>query len=1054
MQPLSPKKACDVFAVGLAVRTRVFFGHARLHAWPPPPQWLLEKKAKACRTRHGGYFTFLRYRNQACEGKYGQNGTCVTEQECGAKQGTDIGRCAEGYGVCCRVSFTCNMVSSVNETEFVNPSYPSGEVGTGTCEVTITKTPDICQLRLDFLEFSLAPPDEQGLCNVDSFMVRSTVGENLPQLCGENNGQHLYVDMGRQSGNPVVLSVISRGGKRPRRWRIKISMIQCGSLDIVPPGCLQYFRSPSAIVRSFNYGPPVDSKVRYLSGLRYSICLRVEENFCSIKWETETNSSFSWGQPTYEDNVVSCRDDFITVDQGSTYGMGPGEDRFCGTRLHEKNVLIYRLRFVGGPERKQVRQQVYRMAGPPRIRSSGLGTSRPASSAPAYRPRQTTTVVESSPHALPRISRRHDLERFGRCTAPWALAGIINLLRYQNQPCEGRNNQNGTCVSEQDCIDRKGTEVNRCANGFGVCCYVSFTCGKSTSDNETEFVNPNYPNGENGTDTCQVTIEKQNNVCQLRLDFLEFSLAQPDENGQCITDSFMVRTTVGERLPILCGENAGLHLYVDMGRSSGNPVVLSVVSNGDKMTRRWRIKISMVQCNSLDIGKSGLILNEDPHAIVRSFNYGPMVEHRVRYLSNLRYSICIRMEENYCSIKWETESNSSFSWGKPIDRGANGTICNMDDFVGIDQGSTLGLGPGQDRFCGTSLGEENVIIYPDLIAGVEVNLPAALQRASLLGTRRCVKKEFQAGWLLRAITCIDLTTLSGDDTYSNVYRLCSKAAHPLREDILQVLGVPKEDVTTGAVCVYPARVADCVKAFQAIQPTRKIPIAAVATGFPSGQYSLPSRLQEIEYAVESGASEIDIVINPHRRIDRRLGNRVKLLFVHLLHVKEPHMAIINPLLPPIWTFTKKAVYNEVCAMKKACGEAHLKTILATGELGSLRNVYTASMVCMMAGADFIKTSTGKEGVNAILPVGITMARAIWDYYSDTKIKVGFKPAGGIRTAKDALLWQFLMKEELGDDWLLPDLFRIGASGLLGDIERQLFHYATKRYASLSEMPAC
>ncbi|EEC16557.1 conserved hypothetical protein, partial [Ixodes scapularis] len=191
----------------------------------------------------------------------------------------------------------------------------------------------------------------------------------------------------------------------------------------------------------------------------------------------------------------------------------------------------------------------------------------------------------------------------------------------------------------------------------------------------------------------------------------EFSLAQPDENGQCITDSFMVRTTVGERLPILCGENAGLHLYVDMGRSSGNPVVLSVVSNGDKMTRRWRIKISMVQCNSLDIAPAGCLLYyRSPSAIVRSFNYGPMVDHRVRYLSNLRYSICIRMEENFCSIKWETESNSSFSWGKPIDRGANGTTCNMDDFVGIDQGSMLGLGHGQDRFCGTSLGDENVII--------------------------------------------------------------------------------------------------------------------------------------------------------------------------------------------------------------------------------------------------------------------------------------------------------------------------------------------------------
>lgn len=302
---------------------------------------------------------------------------------------------------------------------------------------------------------------------------------------------------------------------------------------------------------------------------------------------------------------------------------------------------------------------------------------------------------------------------FGSQTAlrPQSITGLINLLRYQNQPCEGRNNQNGTCLGEQDCVDRKGTEVNRCANGFGVCCYVSFTCGRSTSNNETEFVNPHYPNGENGTDTCQVTIEKQPNVCQLRLDFLEFSLAQPDENGQCITDSFMVRTTVGERLPILCGENAGLHLYVDMGRGSGNPVVLSVVSNGAIMLRRWRIRISMIQCNSLDIAPAGCLLYyRSPQDVVRSFNYGPMVDNRVRYLSNLRYSICIRVEENFCSIKWETETNNSFSWGKPIQSGASGPECNVDDFIGIDSGSTLGEGPGQDRFCGTMLGEENVII--------------------------------------------------------------------------------------------------------------------------------------------------------------------------------------------------------------------------------------------------------------------------------------------------------------------------------------------------------
>lgn len=307
---------------------------------------------------------------------------------------------------------------------------------------------------------------------------------------------------------------------------------------------------------------------------------------------------------------------------------------------------------------------------------------------------------------------------------------------------------------------------------------------------------------------------------------------------------------------------------------------------------------------------------------------------------------------------------------------------------------------------------------PDLYLDVEVNLPAVKERALVLGARRAVKKNYQAAWLVRAVTCIDLTTLSGDDTQSNVHRLCTKALNPVKYDILHRLGLQDEGITTGAVCVYPARASDCARAFQELGS--KVPIAAVATGFPTGQYSLNSRLDEIKFAIESGASEIDIVINRKAAL----------------------------------TGDWETVYNEVRDMKKASGSAHLKAILATGELGSLRNVYKASMVCMMAGADFIKTSTGKEGVNAILPVGIVMARAISDYYMDTGVKVGFKPAGGIRTAKDALSWQFLMKEELGDDWLYPNLFRIGASGLLGDIERQLFHHVTGCYASLSEMPPC
>ncbi|KAK2175567.1 hypothetical protein NP493_725g00027 [Ridgeia piscesae] len=299
---------------------------------------------------------------------------------------------------------------------------------------------------------------------------------------------------------------------------------------------------------------------------------------------------------------------------------------------------------------------------------------------------------------------------------------------------------------------------------------------------------------------------------------------------------------------------------------------------------------------------------------------------------------------------------------------------------------------------------------------VRINLPAVKRQAATFGSRRPVKKQWQAAWLLRAVTCIDLTTLSGDDTASNVSRLCFRAAHPIREDLLKAMGVThlgNSHIFFLAVLLWvKPGVADCAR-FLKQAGASHIPIASVATGFPAGQTGLEARLTEIRQAVDDGASEIDIVINREMALT---GN---------------------------WT----GVYQEVRRMKEACGSAHLKTILATGELGSLTNVYKASMVCMMAGADFIKTSTGKEGVNAILPVGLVMVRAVRDYYQRT----GHKPAGGIRTAKDVLAWLVLIKEELGNDWFDLGLFRIGASGLLGDIERQLFHYVTGRYAASYEL---
>ena len=302
-------------------------------------------------------------------------------------------------------------------------------------------------------------------------------------------------------------------------------------------------------------------------------------------------------------------------------------------------------------------------------------------------------------------------------------------------------------------------------------------------------------------------------------------------------------------------------------------------------------------------------------------------------------------------------------------------------------------------------------LRPEWFEAMQVNLSAVERRAATVGTRRSVKKEFQAAWLVKAITCVDLTTLSGDDTPGRVHRLAVKARRPLREDLVEALGLAEAPPKVGAVCVYPTMVAPAVKALRG----SGIPVASVATGFPAGLTPLPQRLAEIRYAVDEGAEEIDIVIT---RAHVLLGE---------------------------W----QALYDEVRAMREACGPAHLKTILGTGDLKTLRNVYKASMVAMQAGADFIKTSTGKEEVNATLPVSLTMIRALRDYGDLTGQQVGFKPAGGLRTAKDALTWLSLMKEELGRPWLEPSLFRIGASSMLADIERQIEHCVTGHYAAFA-----
>ena len=300
----------------------------------------------------------------------------------------------------------------------------------------------------------------------------------------------------------------------------------------------------------------------------------------------------------------------------------------------------------------------------------------------------------------------------------------------------------------------------------------------------------------------------------------------------------------------------------------------------------------------------------------------------------------------------------------------------------------------------------------DWVARVPATTSAIERRCAMLPGRRSLKKDHQAAWLLKAVTCIDLTTLSGDDTPGRVARLCAKAKQPIGPDLLTALGMP--GLTTGAVCVYHDMIASARAALHGTQ----IPIAAVSTGFPAGLSPFKLRVAEIEESVAAGATEIDIVIS------RR----------HVL------------------TGNWDTLYDEMQTFRRACGDAHVKAILATGELGTLRNVARASLVCMMAGADFIKTSTGKEPINATLPVTLTMLRAIRDYHTATGHRVGYKPAGGISKAKDALTYMTLIAEELGRDWLTPDLFRFGASSLLTDIERQLDHHVTGAYSAAHRHP--
>lgn len=282
--------------------------------------------------------------------------------------------------------------------------------------------------------------------------------------------------------------------------------------------------------------------------------------------------------------------------------------------------------------------------------------------------------------------------------------------------------------------------------------------------------------------------------------------------------------------------------------------------------------------------------------------------------------------------------------------------------------------------------------------------PTALaRRAAAVGRARRRSGRSEPELLARAVRLLDLTTLAGDDTPDHVARLAAAAARPLRDGLWDRLHLEGPPPTVASVCVYPALVPAAVAALRGTG----IPVAAVAGGFPAGQVPLGQKTDEVRRALEAGAGEIDAVISR-------------------AHVLAGDWA---------------ALYDEVAAIRAACGEAVLKTILATGDLGTYRQVAISARVCLLAGADFVKTSTGKERTNATLAVGLVLARAIRAHAYRSGRLAGLKPAGGLATAQDALDWLVLARADLGPGATEPTRLRLGASGLLADLERRLSRFA-------------
>ncbi|GFG39627.1 hypothetical protein Cfor_02901, partial [Coptotermes formosanus] len=636
------------------------------------------------------FFNVIRFKNNQCDGTGGQKGICYSRKECASLGGIASGNCARNWGTCCVIQKTCGTTANLNCTYFVNAGFPGVFSGDGRCNIGVSKcNSGICQLRIDFLDFVLAQPNGEGYCTTDQFEITGSAYD-VPNICGENSGQHVYVDF-VDNNTPIQLSVrVGSTTGVSRRWNIRICQIGCDSSERAPAGALMYYRELRGTVKSFNYGSTVTAiGTRQIANLNYAVVVRPGIGYCSIQWSQQTGDPYSFtvsgdtdavavtdlGTSDIAENGAICTKDFIVIPNPQQNQIPLNTDRFCG------NALI-----------------------------------------------QTTFFP------------------------------FFGLIRFKNVQCTGTNGQYGTCFSRQQCSNLAGISSGSCARNWGTCCVIQRTCGSSTNLNCTYFTNPGFPGMYTGSGQCNIMVSKCNsNICQLRIDFLAFTLSGPNPTGFCVND-YLAVTGGASLVPRICGENADEHVYVDFSADS-TPIQLSIrINPAVSANRIWNIKLTQIECTNPQRAPTGcLMYYTGTEGTVKSFNYSPSVSAAspigTRQIANTNYGVCVQMVAGYCSIEWTQNPSDPYSFTVSGNTGGvdpsllgtayvaeSGAVCTTD-FIVIPNPYQNSTSLNTDRFCGNALVQTTTFSKPFVLTVVTDNTELRPINADIANRGFCLNYE-------------------------------------------------------------------------------------------------------------------------------------------------------------------------------------------------------------------------------------------------------------------------------------------------------------------------